>query len=91
MTAIWMLEALSRCGIGADAWGMVPMGADYPFNEMFGDEPTGTFEPGTYVYVNAAHISDEAFEYLDNAADYVLFGPDLEEQCTFLFRIEDKT
>lgn len=90
MKAIWMLEALDRCCVEANAWGMVPMGKDYPFEKMFGDEPMGEFVPGRYVYVNAAHISDEAFEYLTNAADHTLFGPDPEEQCTMLFRIEDK-
>ena len=89
MTAISMLEALNRCGIEAGDWGMVPMGKDYPFKEFFGDEPMGRFEPGTYVYVDAAHVGDDAFEYLTNAADHTLFGPDPEEQCTILFRIED--
>ena len=91
MTALWMLDALSRCGVEANAWGMVPMGKDYPFKQFFGTEPMGTFEPGTYVYVNAAHVGDDAFEYLANAADHVLFCPDLERQCTILFRIEDET
>ena len=88
MTAISMLDALSTCGV--KAWGMVPMGKDYPFKEFFGNEPTGTFTPGKYVYVDAAHISDEAFEYLESAADHVLFGDDPEEQCTILFRIEEE-
>lgn len=65
------------------------MGKDYPFMEMFGDEPMGEFKPGKYVYVNAAYISDDAFEYLTNAADHTLFGADPEEQCTMLFKIED--
>ena len=91
MTALWILDALDRCSIEANAWGMVPMGKDYPFMEMFSDEPMGEFVPGRYVYVNAAHMGDDAFEYLANAADHVLFGPDPEEQCTILFRIEDKT
>lgn len=90
MTALWILEALSHCGIGAENWGVIPMGKDYPFMEMFGDEPMGEFKPGKYVYVNAAHISDDAFEYLTNAADHTLFGDDPEEQCTMLFLIEDK-
>ena len=89
MTAIWMLDALSRCGIEANAWGMVPMGKDYQFKKFFGDEPMGEFVPGRYVYVNAAHIGDDAFEYLTTAADHTLFGPDPEEQCTMLFRIEE--
>ena len=84
-----MLEALNRCGIEAGDWGMVPMGKDYPFKEFFGDVPMGRFVPGTYVYVNAAHVGDDAFEYLTNAADHTLFGPDPEVQCTILFRIED--
>ena len=87
MKAIEMLEALSRCGV--DNWGMVPMGTDYPFMEFFGDEPMGKFEPGRYVYVDASGVGDDAFEYLANGADHVLFGPDPEEQCTILFRIED--
>lgn len=90
MRAIEMLEALDRCGIKANTWGMVPMGKDYPFMSMFHDEPMGEFVPGRYVYVDAAHISEDAFEYLTNAADHTLFGPDPEEQCTMLFRIEDK-
>lgn len=89
MKAIEMLEALSRCAIGANDWGLIPMGKDYPFMEMFGDEPISEFVPGRYVYVNAAHISDEGFEYLANAADHVLFGADPEEQCTILFKIEE--
>lgn len=89
MTAIWMLDALSRCGIEADAWGFVPMGKGYQFKKFFGDEPDREFVPGRYVFVNAAHISDDAFEYLANAADHVLFGPDPEEQCTILIRIEE--
>ena len=88
MKAINMLEALSRCGV--DNWGLVPMGKDYPFKEFFGDEPMGEFVPGRYVYVDAAKVGDEAFEYLANAADHVLFGKDPEEQCTILFRIEDE-
>lgn len=89
MKAIWMLEALSQCGIEANAWGIIPMGKDYPFVEMFGDEPMGEFKPGKYVYVDATHVSDDAFEYLTNAADHTIFGPDPEEQCTMLFRIEE--
>lgn len=87
MKAIEMLEALSSCGI--NNWGLVPMGKDYPFKEFFGDEPMGEFVPGRYVYVDAAKVGDEAFEYLANAADHVLFGKDPEEQCTILFRIEN--
>ena len=89
MTALWILEALSHCGIGAENWGVIPMGKDYPFMEMFGDEPMGEFTPGKYVYVNAAHIGDDAFEYLTNAADHTLFGADPEEQCTILIRVEE--
>lgn len=88
MKAIEMLEALDRCGIEAEAWGLVPMGKDYPFKDFFGDEPIGEFKPGRYVYVDAAHVSDEGFEYLSNAADHVLFGADPEKQCTILFLIE---
>ena len=88
MTALWILEALSTCGIGADDYGVIPMSKDYPFMEMFGDEPNGEFKPGKYVYVNAAHIGDDAFEYLTNAADHTLFGADPEEQCTILIRVE---
>lgn len=91
MKAIWMLDALSRCGVEANAWGFVPIGKDYQFKKFFGDEPMGEFVPGRYVWVNAAHISNDAFEYLANAADHVLFGPDPEEQCTILIRIEDET
>lgn len=91
MTALWMLEALSRCGIKANAWGIVPMGKNYQFKKFFGAEPMHKFVPGRYVYVDASHISDDAFEYLTNAADHTLFGPDPEEQCTMLFRIEDNT
>ena len=87
MKAIEMLEALSRCGI--NNWGLVPMGKDYPFKEFFGDEPMGEFVPGRYVYVDAANVGDNAFEYLANAANHVLFGENPEEQCTILFRIED--
>ena len=90
MKAIEMLEALNRCGIEASDWGMVPMGKDYQFEKFFGCEPMGKFEPGLYVYVNAAHIGDMAFEYLTNAADHTMFGADPEEQCTMLFKIEDK-
>lgn len=89
MQAIWMLEALSRCGIEANAWGIVPMGKDYPFKEFFGDEPISEFVPGRYVYVDAAHVSEEGFEYLANGADHVIFGDDPEQQCTMLFKIED--
>lgn len=89
MTAIWMLDALDRCGIKAGAWGMVPMGEDYQFEKFFGAKPDGRFVPGRYVYVDASHISDDAFEYLTNAADHTLFGPDPEVQCNMLFRIED--
>ena len=89
MKAIWMLEALNRCGIKAKDWGFIPMGKDYQFKKFFGAEPMHKFVPGRYVYVNASHISDDAFEYLTNAADHTLFGPDPEEQCTMLFRIED--
>lgn len=87
MKAIEMLEALSRCGV--DNWGLVPMGKDYPFKEFFGDETMGEFVPGRYVYVDAAHVGEDAFEYLSNAADHVLFGENPEEQCTILFRMED--
>ena len=87
MKAIEMLEALSRCGV--NNWGLVPMGKDYPFDEFFGAEPMGEFVPGRYVYVDAAHVGDDAFEYLANAADHVLFGKNPEEQCTMLFRMED--
>lgn len=90
MRAIEMLNALSRCGIEANAWGFVPMGKDYQFKKFFHDEPDGEFVPGRYVYVNAAHIGDDAFEYLASAADHVLFAPDPEEQCTILIRIEDE-
>lgn len=82
-----MLEALSRCGV--DNWGLVPMVKDYPFMEFFGDEPMGEFVPGRYVYVDAANVGDNAFEYLANAADHVLFGENPEKQCTILFKIED--
>jgi hypothetical protein len=89
MTALWILEALSRCGIEAGAWGIIPMGKDYPFKQFFGGRPIHKFEPGRYVYVKAVHISDDAFGYLDNAADHTIFGADPEEECTMLFKIED--
>lgn len=90
MTALWILQALSDCGIGANNWGVIPMGKDYPFAEMFGGEPMDEFKPGRYVYVNAAHISEDAFEALANAADHVIFGADPEEQCTILIQIEEE-
>lgn len=90
MTALWMLEALSRCGIEANAWGFVPMGKNYPFKKFFGARPIHKFEPGQYVYVDALHVSDEAFDYLDNAADHIIFSHKPEEQCTMLFKIEDE-
>lgn len=89
MKAFAILEILSRCGLGKDEWGICFMGKKYPFVEMFGAEPMGTFVPGHYVWVNVAHVSDEAFEYLENGADHVLFGPDPEEQCTIIIKIED--
>ena len=87
MKAIEMLEALSRCGV--NNWGLVPMGKDYSFMEFFGAEPMGEFVPGRYVYVDASNVGEDAFEYLANAADYVLFGKDPEEQCTILFRMDE--
>ncbi len=91
MTALWILQALSDCGIGVDKWGVIPMGKDYPFAEMFGGKPFGEFKPGRYVYVNAAHISDEAFALLTNAADHTIFGidPEGKEQISILIQIEE--
>lgn len=90
MKAIEMLEALTRCGVNADDWGMVPMHAKYPFKKFFGGRPIHKFVPGRYVYINVAHISDGAYDYLDGWADHTIFGDDPEEQCTMLFRIEDE-
>lgn len=90
MKAIEMLESLNTCGINSEDWGIASMHENFPFKNHFGGSPIHKVTAGRYVYVNAAHISDKAFECLDNCADHVIFGDDPEEQCTMLFRIEDE-